>query len=432
MKLADRVRQTTVGRSVFRSPERVTERDRAAGHWANFLLHIYPVKVRRKEITFKYSAFLGVASLVLFVSLLVSGIYLMFFYLPSPANAYGNIQSIQTDVAFGQFIRNVHRWSAHLMVIAVAAHMARVFYRGAYKSPREFNWVIGAILLVLTLLLSFTGYLLPWDQLAYWAVTVGTAMAAWVPIIGDDVKELLLGGPTVGSATLLRFYVLHVAVLPAVLIGVVTLHLWRWRKDSMLTSDPAAVAGNGPGGVDVRPGLPIAVSTPAEPVVVEGKRILGVVPGKPAVGDRKEPSDEDLVMVWPHLLVRHAVAALVVILVVLVVSLAFDAPLREIANPGITPNPEKAPWYFAALQELLSHYHPLVAGILVPTAIVLGIMALPYMDRNPLLTARFRRIARVTFTIFMVVWIVLTLIGFAFRGPSWSWVWPWEEWHGEL
>jgi quinol-cytochrome oxidoreductase complex cytochrome b subunit len=122
-------------------------------------------------------------------------------------------------------------------VLTVAAHLARVFYRGAYKSPKEFNWVIGVVLLVLTLLLSFTGYLLPWDQLAYWAVTVGTAMAAYVPIVGDLVQELLLGGPTVGSSTLLRFYVLHVAVLPVALVGFITIHLWRWRKDAMLTMD---------------------------------------------------------------------------------------------------------------------------------------------------------------------------------------------------
>ncbi len=234
------MRESTVGRSIFRTPNRVTERDRAAGHWSNFFLHIYPVKVKRKELTFKYSAFLGVASLVLFGSLVVSGVYLMFFYVPSPANAYTNIQSIQTEVAFGQYIRNVHRWSAHLMVIAVAAHMARVFYRGAYKAPKEFNWVIGVVLLVLTLLLSFTGYLLPWDQLAFWAVTVGTSMAAYVPMIGDEVQSILLGGPTVGSATLVRFYVLHVAVLPALVVIVVMVHLWRWRKDSMLTMDAEA------------------------------------------------------------------------------------------------------------------------------------------------------------------------------------------------
>ncbi|MCB1000527.1 MAG: cytochrome b N-terminal domain-containing protein [Acidimicrobiales bacterium] len=229
----EKARQTTVGKSIFRGPRRVTPRDRAAGHWASFLLHLYPVKMRRREIHFRYSWYLGVISTVLLGSLVASGVYLMFFYVPSPAQAYTNIQTIQTEVAFGQYVRNVHRWSAHLMVLAVAAHMARVFYRGAYKPPREFNWVIGVVLLLLTLLMSFTGYLLPWDQLAYWAVTVGTEMADYVPLIGEQVKEMLLGGPVVGETTLLRFYVLHVAVLPLALVGVLTIHLWRWRKDAM-------------------------------------------------------------------------------------------------------------------------------------------------------------------------------------------------------
>lgn len=236
MTLKERITKSTLGRSIIRNPDRVTPRDRAAGHWSNFFLHIYPVKMRRQEIGFKYSWYLGVISAVLFGSLVASGIYLMFFYVPSPAQAYTDIQTIQTEVAFGQYVRNVHRWSAHLMVIAVAAHMARVFYRGAYKAPKEFNWVIGVVLLVITLLLSFTGYLLPWDQLAYWAITVGTAMAGYVPYIGDTVQEILLGGSTVSSATLLRFYVLHVAVLPAALVVILAVHLWRWRKDSMLES----------------------------------------------------------------------------------------------------------------------------------------------------------------------------------------------------
>ncbi len=244
MKLIRWIKETTVYRSIFRLPDVATDRDRAAAHWSSFLMHIYPVKVQRRELRFGYSAFLGVASLVLFGSLTVSGIYLMFFYVPSPATAYGDIQSIQTNIAFGQYIRNVHRWSAHLMVLAVAAHMARVFYRGAYKPPKEFNWVIGVVLLVLTLLLSFTGYLLPWDQLAFWAVTVGTSMASYVPVAGDVTKEILLGGPSVGSATLVRFYVLHVALLPALLAFLITIHLWRWRKDSMLTTDPPAAEGD--------------------------------------------------------------------------------------------------------------------------------------------------------------------------------------------
>jgi menaquinol-cytochrome c reductase cytochrome b subunit len=232
--LFERVRRSEVGRSIWRAPDRATPRDRAAGHWANFFLHIYPVKMRRAEVGFRYSWYLGAISTVLFGSLVASGIYLMFFYVPSPAQAYTNIQTIQTEVAFGQYIRNVHRWSAHLMVLMVSAHMARVFYRGAYKKPKEFNWVIGVVLLALTLLMSFTGYLLPWDQLAYWAVTVGSEMAGYVPLIGETVKEILLGGTTVGSAALLRFYVLHVAVLPTAIVVVLTIHLWRWRKDAML------------------------------------------------------------------------------------------------------------------------------------------------------------------------------------------------------
>ncbi|HSJ85409.1 MAG TPA: menaquinol oxidoreductase [Acidimicrobiia bacterium] len=169
-----------------------------------------------------------------------------------------------------------------------------------------------------------------------------------------------------------------------------------------------------------------------EPRVVGGKRVLGVVPARPPVGDRKEPQEEDLVMTSPHLLVRHLVVAVAVLLVVLVLGILFDAPLREIANPTLTPNPEKAPWYFAALQELLSHFHPQVAGVLVPTAIIIGLVVLPYVDRNPERRPRLRKVAVVVFTVFMVTWIVLTLIGFAFRGPNWSWVWPWEEWYGEL
>lgn len=170
-----------------------------------------------------------------------------------------------------------------------------------------------------------------------------------------------------------------------------------------------------------------------EPILIQGKRVLGVVPGKPPVGDRKVPSEQDDVMVWPHLLVRHAVATLVVLLCVLFVSLFFNAPLREIANPNVTPNPEKAPWYFIGLQELLSHFHPVVAGVLVPAAVILGLVALPYIDRNPARRAVNRKVAVWVFSIFLVGWVVLTVIGFAFRGPDWTWVWPWKDgWYGEL
>lgn len=177
-------------------------------------------------------------------------------------------------------------------------------------------------------------------------------------------------------------------------------------------------------------------TTPVElsrsPESTSGKRVLGVVPGKPAAGERKVITREDTVMVWPHLLVRHAVAAMATLLLVMGISVLFDAPLRDVANPQSTPNPEKAPWYFAALQELLARFHPLVAGVLVPGAIIVGLVALPFIDRSTFMKPRHRKVAVTTFTTFMVIWILLTLVGFMFRGPNWGWVWPWEEWHGEL
>jgi len=168
------------------------------------------------------------------------------------------------------------------------------------------------------------------------------------------------------------------------------------------------------------------------PTIVDGRRVLGIVPGKPVAGDRKDPSKDDMVMVMPHLLVRHAVAAMSIMALVLVIAMFFDAPLRDVANPTITPNPEKAPWYFAALQELLAHFHPMIAGVLIPTGIIVGLIALPYIDRSLYIRPEHRRVAVATFTAFLVIFIVLTLVGFAFRGPNWGWVWPWQEWHGEL
>lgn len=177
-------------------------------------------------------------------------------------------------------------------------------------------------------------------------------------------------------------------------------------------------------------GRDVPVELSASPQTVDGKRVLGVVPGKPIAGERKVNDPDDMVMVWPHLLVRHAVAAMGALLVVMILAVLFDAPLGNIANPQVTPNPEKAPWYFAALQELLAIFHPLVAGVLVPGTIVIGLVVLPYIDRSRFVKPRHRKVAVATFTTFLVLWIILTLIGFMFRGPNWGWVWPWEEWHG--
>jgi quinol-cytochrome oxidoreductase complex cytochrome b subunit len=197
----------------------------------NVLYHLHPVKVKRHGVKLSYTLCLGGLSFFLFILLTITGIFLMFYYTPSAETAYADIEALSTNVAFGSLVRNMHRWGAHLMVLSVFLHMSRVFYHGAYKPPREFNWVVGVLLLFLTLLLSFSGYLLPWDQLALWAVTVGTNMAGFVPVIGNQVKFALLAGVEVSASTLLRFYVLHVLALPFILVIFLAVHFWRVRKD---------------------------------------------------------------------------------------------------------------------------------------------------------------------------------------------------------
>jgi len=234
---AERFRHTELFQSVVRHPRADTPRGRAMMSFHNFFLHVYPVKVPRKVLSFRSTLRLGFIATVLFFTLFVSGMYLMFFYHPAVPQAYFDMHNLATSVAFGQFVRNIHRWSAHLMVVVVFIHLMRVFYAGAYKAPRQFNWVIGVGLLVLTLLFSFTGYLLPWDQLALWAITVGTNIAGYVPLMGDKARQILLGGPDVGGNALLRFYVLHIYVLPALLILLLAVHIWRVRKDGFAVAD---------------------------------------------------------------------------------------------------------------------------------------------------------------------------------------------------
>jgi quinol-cytochrome oxidoreductase complex cytochrome b subunit len=197
----------------------------------NVLYHLHPVKVKRHGVKLSYTLCLGGLSFFLFILLTITGIFLMFYYTPTAEMAYSDIEALSTSVAFGSMVRNLHRWGAHLMVLSVFLHMSRVFYHGAYKPPREFNWVVGVILLLLTLLLSFSGYLLPWDQLALWAVTVGTNMAGYVPVVGNQVKFALLAGVEVSAATLLRFYVLHVLAFPFIIVLFMAVHFWRVRKD---------------------------------------------------------------------------------------------------------------------------------------------------------------------------------------------------------
>ena len=197
----------------------------------NVLYHLHPVKVKRHGVRLSYTLCLGGISFFLFILLTITGIFLMFYYAPTAEAAYADTAELSTAVAFGSLVRNMHRWGAHHMVLSVFLHMSRVFYHGAYKPPREFNWVVGVILLLLTLLLSFTGYLLPWDQLALWAVTVGTNMAGFVPVFGGQVKFLLLGAVEVSADTILRWYVLHVLFFTFIIVIFMAVHFWRVRKD---------------------------------------------------------------------------------------------------------------------------------------------------------------------------------------------------------
>ena len=225
------VTESSVWRSLFRQPYPNDERSRSYAVMNNVFLHLHPVRVRQHAVKFAYTFCLGGISFFLFLALTVTGLYLMFFYVPSISRAYQDIQAIEAAVAFGSFTRNMHRWAAHLMVLTVFLHMMRVFYHGAYKPPREFNWVVGVVLLFCTLWLSFTGYLLPWDQIAFWAITVGTQMAQYAPILGPETGFFLLGGIQVGGDTLLRFYVMHVIAFPLITAIFLTVHFWRIRKD---------------------------------------------------------------------------------------------------------------------------------------------------------------------------------------------------------
>jgi len=235
MDLLKKIMNSRVWRSIFRTRLPIsTNLDRSLVIFNSLTLHIHPVKVRARAIRFSYTFYLGTISFVLFAILVVTGILLMLYYQPAIPNAYKNMKDLQYVVSNGMFLRNMHRWAGHLMVIVVFLHMLRVFFAGAYRPPREFNWVVGVFLLIFTLLLSYTGYLLPYDQLAYWAVTVGSNIVKYVPVLGKKIRFLLLGGNTIGEYTLVRFYVLHCVILPAVLTGLIALHFWRIRKDGGL------------------------------------------------------------------------------------------------------------------------------------------------------------------------------------------------------
>ena len=312
----------------------MTTRDTRPTGFSMLLLHLHPKMVPEEALAFRRTFGLGGAALVCFVLLACTGALLLFAYEPSPERAYESVRALVDGVPFGRFVRNLHHWAATAFLVISLAHLLRVFFAGALVPPRRANWLVGIGLLVAVVASNFTGYLLPWDQLAYWAVTIATGMLDYVPAIGSTLVRMARGGAEIGSRTLAQFFVLHVAILPLLLLTLMSFHFWLVRKA---------------GGV--------------------------VVPSRGGAG----APQRQLVPVSPNLLVREGVAALAVLAAIALASAVLDAPLLAKANPGMSPNPAKAPWYFMGLQELLVHLHPAFAVVVVPLAALGALVALPYI-----------------------------------------------------
>jgi quinol-cytochrome oxidoreductase complex cytochrome b subunit len=412
--------------------------DRQAGDAvvSNFLLHWFPAKASKASLDWNYSFWLGTVSAALLLLLTLSGFPLLFLYVPSIERAYGSIKDIEFAVTFGSWIRSVHRFSAHLMVAAVFLHLVRVFLTGGYKNGigqgqrREWNWVIGVVMLLLTLFLSFTGYLLPWDQLAYWAVTVGTNIASSIPFVGDPIRELMLGGRTIDQPTLIRFYVLHVLVLPGALGLLFVYHMWRIRKDAGLARADRAS----------RLETPVA----APPAATKTYTLLGEARGTaPTVRTTSLEMPEATVNSVPDLTRRAMIVTLGTIAVLSIMSVILRSPLEEAANALVTPNPAKAPWYFLWLQEIVTITTvrigtftingAFLGGVILPGILVGLLTVWPWLDRSPSAAAgvwfpQSRRTQNIVFLVLVLVILALTFVGTFMRGPYWQLYWPWETW----
>ncbi len=375
----------TVKGSFVRHGRPITDRSRSQAVFSNVFLHLHSTRAHVRTLRFTTTMAMGMASFSLFLILTVTGILLMVYYKPSVLSAYDSIKDIHFVVPTGRFIRNIHRWAAHLMVVTVLLHMFRVFYTGSYKSPREFNWLVGMGLFIMTLALSFTGYLLPWDQLAFWAITIGANIAGSPRELTDALgitryfdpgglqKQILLGATQVGQEALIRFYLLHVMVLPVMLVAFLGVHFWRIRKDGGLgrPDGPPTAAGKGA----AVPGSPPAAPADAP------RKTYGLMC---VVRDRKPATNldpADTVPSWPYLLRAELLVFMVCAFVCLLLGMFLNAPLKELANPNVPENPAKAPWYFLGLQEMVS-YSAFMGGLVIPAIVILGLGLIPYLDRE--------------------------------------------------
>jgi len=489
-----------LGAAAFRTGPITSDRTRSSAVFGNFFLHLHSVRVNRWSLRWSTTWGLGIAALSAFLITLGTGLLLMFYYKPYPDAAYASIKDIHFVVPTGRFIRNIHRWAAQVMVVTVLLHMARVFFTAAYRAPRELNWVVGMGLLVVTLGLSFTGYLLPWDQLAYWAITIGANIAqsprevtdalgitAWFDP-GGMQRFLLLGSEEIGEEALIRFYLLHVMLLPLLLGVLMGVHFWRIRKDGGLVHPDDADERLGP----APDAYPVFRDAPEKTY-----SLAAVVRGR-ATAVRHVP--ERTLPALPHAFTAEAAVLMLTFGLCVALALGWDAPLKEAANPAIPENPAKAPWYFLGLQELVS-FSAFMGGMGIPTVVIVGLTLIPFLDRetdetgvwfggagglalvaratvfglvavlgletvairfgwirewwpgapqllitllNPgtLLAAAYaaysvrcvraydstRAGALALFTCFLCGFLVLTVIGTHFRGPNWSFYWSPADW----
>ena len=380
----DDLRGTRVWRSIFRSGTGSSTLKRALAIQQNVFLHLFSTKVRTRMLSFSATWYLGTLTLGTFLILVATGIPLMFYYHPSVPQAYADTKDLQFVVSSGLFLRNLHRWSAHAMVFLVFAHMFKVFYRGAYRTPREFNWVIGVVLLLVTLLLSYTGYLLPWDQLR-------TGRSRWDPILrrpsrcwGKDSLPAARRqrGKCQRAAAFLRA-ALHDSSAGGDVLRRDSLLAdsqgWRTVRAFHRTGRIARSSRNREGGeIDMADSKDFVAGIDSN-AKKSPRRIVFITRRTSA---HVKAETEDQMQTFPEVLFRAAVAIMTLATVLVWIALIFNAPLEGLADPSHTPNPAKAPWYFLGLQEMLHYFPPVVAGVMVPGLVVMALVVIPYFKVN--------------------------------------------------
>jgi len=351
----------------------------------NFFFHIHSPRVHPHSLKPTYTYGLGIMLAFLFLILLVTGVLLMLYYTPSVERAYSSVKDIVFVVKGGRYIRNMHRWAGHAMVIVVFLHLLRTFYTGAYLKKRALNWNIGIGMLLAVLLLSFSGYLLPWDQLAYWAVTIGSNIAASARELTDTlnithlfdpggfVKKLLIGDETVGQEALTRFYMLHIVFLPVLLLVLMGWHFWRMRKDGGLSRPESEEEL-------IQSRAVLNEKTPGE----TGSHKTGLEKKKLDDVDQRIGAGKPLdthVLAWPTLMWAELAILTLLCAALMFGAFFFDAPLLEQANPMLPENPAKSPWYFLGVQELVS-FSGFAGGIIVPLLFIIFLASIPFKDRE--------------------------------------------------